>query len=59
MVVTNNVAKMPQKLVFVMIVLFFIVNNLSFESFTFLKLKKLSLRSELKADARKNEIMKE
>ena len=56
MVVTNNVAKMPQKLVFVMIVLFFIVNNLSFESFTFLKLKKLkklSLRSELKADARK------
>ena len=56
MVVTNNVAKMPQKLVFVMIILFFIVNNLSFESFTFLKLKKLkklSLRSELKADARK------
>ena len=56
MVVTNNVANIPQKLVFVMIVLFFIVNNLSFESFTFLKfkkLKKLSLRSELKADARK------
>ena len=56
MVVTNNVANIPQKLVFVMIVLFFIVNNLSFESFTFLKfkkLKKLSLRSELKADAQK------
>ena len=56
MVVTNNVANIPQKLVFVMIVLFFIVNNLSFESFTFLKfkkLKKLSLRSELKADGRK------